>query len=92
MAIVLLTNFALIPYALFYDYSALVLTLFIISSELSAEKPLAWVQRGISILLLLSLFVGTNITYRYWVIVIFAIAFFVNNIYASSKNMTARLR
>ncbi len=91
-ATVLLVNFALIPYALFYDYSALVLTLFFVNSELSAKRPLIWVQRGMNILLLLSLFIGNNITYRYWVVVILATSFFINTIHAASKNETARLK
>ncbi len=90
-AIVLLVNFALIPYALFYDYSALALTLFFINSELSSEQRLVWVQRSMNILLLFSLFVGNNITYRYWVVVIISISFFINNIYIANKDKTARL-
>lgn len=90
-AIVLLVNFALIPYALFYDYSALALTLFFINSELSSEQRLVWVQRGMNILLLFSLFVGNNITYRYWVVVIISMSFFIKNIYIAGKYKTARL-
>ncbi len=85
MAMVLLVNFALIPYALFYDYSALVLTLFFINFELSAKVPLIWFQRALNTLLFFSLFVGDNITYRYWVIVIFAISLIVNGVFSLNK-------
>lgn len=90
-AMVILVNFALIPYALFYDYSALALTLFFINAELSAEQRLVWVQRSMNILLLFSLFIGNNITYRYWIIVIITLTFFINNIFTANKNKIARL-
>lgn len=68
MAVVILVNFALVPYALFYDYPSLVLTLFLVNAELSKRPTLVWIQRLMNGLILCSLFIGNNITYRYWIV------------------------
>ena len=70
MAVVILVNFALVPYALFYDYPSIVLTLFLINAELSESRKMIWIQSLMYGLVLASLFVGDNITYRYWIVVI----------------------
>lgn len=66
----LLVNFALIPYALFYDYPPLALTLFFINDWIAATPSLKWVQRLMNGSVFASLFIGDNISYRYWVVVI----------------------
>lgn len=71
MGQVILVNFALVPYSLFYDYPSLVLTLFLINAELSGRSRLVWMQWLMNGLILTSLFVGDNITHRYWIVVIF---------------------
>lgn len=69
-----LVNFALTPYALFYDYSVLVITLFHLNALLSQRPALIWIQRSMNGLVIASLFVGDNISYRYWIVVIFILA------------------
>lgn len=70
MAAVLLVNFALVPYALFYDYPSLVMVLFLVDAELSKRHTLVWIQRLMNGLILCSLFVGDNIAYRFWIVVL----------------------
>jgi len=70
MAVVILVNFALVPYALFYDYPSLVLILFLVNAELSKKPMMVWTQRLMNGLILCSLFVGDNIAYRYWIVVL----------------------
>ena len=70
MAAVLLVNFALVPYALFYDYPSLVLVLFLVNAELSKKPMMVWTQRLMNGLILCSLFIGNNIAYRYWIVVL----------------------
>ena len=70
MAVVILVNFALVPYALFYDYPSLVLVLFLVNAELSKKPMMVWTQRLMNGLILCSLFVGDNIAYRYWIVVL----------------------
>ena len=70
MAVAILVNFALVPYALFYDYPSLVLALFLVNAELSKKTPLVWIQRLMNGLILCSLFIGNNIAYRYWIVVL----------------------
>ncbi len=70
MALVVLVNFALLPYALFYDYSSLVLTLFWVNFRFSMKPALVWLQRGMNVFLFASLFIEDNISYRYWVVVL----------------------
>jgi len=67
---VILVNFALVPCALFYDYPSLVLTLFLVNAELSEGPKMVWIQGLVNGFVLVSLFVGDNITYRYWIVVI----------------------
>lgn len=69
-AYALLINFALIPYALFYDYASLTLSLFFINAALAKQPALIWLQRTMNILIAASLFVGGNISQRYWIVVI----------------------
>jgi hypothetical protein len=70
MAVILLLNFALVPYALFYDYPSLVLTLFVVNNDLSMEPRMGWMQYLMNGLILVCLFVGINISYRYWMVIV----------------------
>ena len=69
-----LVNFALTPYALFYDYSVLVVTLFYLNARLSLRPMLTRLQRLMNGLAIASLFVGDNISFRYWIVVIFILS------------------
>lgn len=69
-----LVNFALTPYALFYDYSVLVVTLFYLNARLSLRPMLTRLQRLMNGLVIASLFVGDNISFRYWIVVIFILS------------------
>jgi hypothetical protein len=69
-----LVNFALTPYALFYDYSVLVVTLFYLNARLSLRPMLTQLQRLMNGLVIASLFVGDNISFRYWIAVIFILS------------------
>ncbi|MBI3163407.1 MAG: DUF2029 domain-containing protein [Chloroflexi bacterium] len=69
-----LVNFALTPYALFYDYSVLVVTLFYLNARLSLRPMLTQLQRLMNGLVIASLFVGDNISFRYWIVVIFILS------------------
>lgn len=65
-ATALLAAFAVTPYALYYDYPALTLTLFY-ANDVTLRKPaLKWARFALNALVLFSLFVGTTISYRYW--------------------------
>jgi len=68
-ALALLVNFALIPYALFYDYPALTLTLFY-GNQLTLKHQ--WMRYAANALMVVSLFIGNIIPYRYWMILILA--------------------
>jgi hypothetical protein len=92
MALALLVNFALTPYALFYDYSPLVLTLFFVNFEFAEEPSLVWVQRAGNILVVSSLIVGNNIAYRYWIVVVLVCSLMIKNLYVAYKNITPNLK
>jgi len=79
MAVVILVNFALVPYALFYDYPSLVLTLFFINADLSEKPKMVWIQGLMNGLVLASLFVGDNITYRYWIVTVLFLHYSLTN-------------
>ncbi|GAB4547112.1 MAG: hypothetical protein Fur002_22790 [Anaerolineales bacterium] len=66
-AIAIAINFAVIPYALFYDYPALVIPLFYGNDLLLKQKGLRYAANA---LLVVSLFIGRIIPYRYWMVVI----------------------
>lgn len=70
VAAAVLINFALVPYALFYDYPSLSLT-FVYTNAGFVKKPqFAWVQWLMNGLIFASLFIGRDIRYRYWMVVI----------------------
>lgn len=69
-AYIFLANFIVTPYALFYDYVALTLTLFFVNAELAQQRSLNWLRYSMNLLLAVSLLIGENISYRYWMIVI----------------------
>lgn len=71
-AYLLLANFAVIPYALFYDYACLTLTLFYLNFEMTREALSVWTRRLMNGLVFASLFVGGNISHRYWIVIILA--------------------
>lgn len=81
LSLAVLVNFAVVPYALFYDYSSLVLTLFWVNYRFSLKPALVWVQRGMNVCLFASLFVGDNISYRYWMVVIIILAAVIGRLY-----------
>jgi hypothetical protein len=81
MAFALLVNFALIPYALFYDYSLMTLTLFFVNFKLKLQPSKIWLQRLANLLIFASLFVGDNISYRYWIVVILVVAVIFGRVY-----------
>lgn len=74
LAYLFLINFAFIPYALFYDYVCMTLTLFFINFELAKIPPLIWAQRLMNGLIVASLFVGADISHRYWIVVILSVS------------------
>jgi hypothetical protein len=63
----ILINFALVPYALFYDYPSLSLTLFYINYGFAKRQHLVWFQRLMNICIVVCLFIGDDIRYRYWI-------------------------
>src|SRR5690606_2739219 len=69
-ALVILVSFAVIPYTLFYDYPSLVITLFCINSGFMTKPKYIWAQRAMNSLIFVSLFIGEDIRYRYWIVVI----------------------
>ncbi len=86
MAVAVLVNFALVPYALFYDYPSLTLTLFYINAGFSEKPGLAWAQRIMNGLILASLFVGNNISFRYWIVIILLLAPIISRTFALPKD------
>lgn len=70
LALALAINFAMTPYALFYDYPSLAVTLFYLGAGLPCGDAAAWGRRLMHGLILLSLFVGDHIAYRYWIVVV----------------------
>ena len=72
-AVSLLVEFAITPYALFYDYPSLVVTLFHVNA-LPLHKPLAdWGRVVLNIFIMLSLFIGDTISFRYWIVIALAL-------------------
>lgn len=86
MPVAVWVNFALVPYALFYDYPSLSLTLFYINADFSEKPGLVWAQRIMNSLILVSLFVGNNISHRYWIVIILLIAAIFNRTFAMQKD------
>lgn len=82
MSSVILVNFALVPYALFYDYPPMVIPLFIVNSELAGKSGMGWPQTLMNGLVLYSLFAGDNIAHRYWIVVILLCFILVGRIVA----------
>lgn len=89
MAVAVWGNFALVPYALFYDYPSFSLTLFYINAELSERPKLVWVQGIMNCLILASLFVGNNISYRYWIVVLLMLATIFSRTFEIHKERAA---
>lgn len=83
-ALILLVNFAVIPYALFYDYPALVLTLFYANFSLLQKSSLTWMRNTANTLVLLGLFVGNTISFRYWIVIILTL-FMAVSIFSAKK-------
>lgn len=67
VALAILVNFAVIPYALFYDYPALTVTWLYANQRLLERKRIRFVANA---LIAASLFVGGIIPYRYWITII----------------------
>jgi hypothetical protein len=68
-AVLLLINFAIVPYALFYDYPSLVLTFFHINAVPLQRPWFIWTRYALNALAILSLSFGDNISYRYWLVI-----------------------
>lgn len=66
-SIILLANFAVIPYALFYDYPPLTISLFYGNVLSFKEVRYKWLRYAMHGLIGASLFVGDGIPYRYWI-------------------------
>jgi len=74
MSVGILVTFAVVPYALFYDYPSLALTLFFINFKFTQKPEFIWFQRLINFLIFFSLFIGDDIRYWYWMIVVLVAA------------------
>jgi len=72
-AMALLMNFAITPYALSYDYPALVLTLFHANHVSYQKSLLTFGQMALNGFVLFSLFIGTTISFRYWITIAIAL-------------------
>jgi hypothetical protein len=72
-AVVLLVNFAITPYALFYDYPVIVITFFYINSLRLTSSFSTWVRHVLNSFVLFSLFLGDTISFRYWIVVALAV-------------------
>lgn len=72
-AVAVLVNFAVIPYALFYDYSCLVLTFFYANLLMNDKPGWYWMRIIANTLVALSLFIGDTISYRYWIVIILSV-------------------
>jgi len=83
-----LANFALIPYALFYDYPVLTLTLFYLNEQASRKSILLWAQISANIMIVLGLFVGDKISFRYWIVIILVVFGMITHF--QELRMTAR--
>jgi len=91
-AVIILVNFAVIPYALFYDYPALVITLFFVNTLFVSTKPsLIWAGRIMNGFVLLNLFVGATISFRYWMVIVLAL-FVLLGYYVNSRNLVGGQR
>lgn len=69
-ALIILVNFMVIPYALFYDYPSLTVTLFYGNFLLMGRPSWRWARYAANALVLGALFVGNIIPYRYWITII----------------------
>lgn len=74
LAFVFLINYALIPYALFYDYPPLVLTIFYFN-QLFSRRMLSWAGILMNGAITFCLFIGDKIPYRYWMIVVLVLSY-----------------
>lgn len=88
-ALVILLNFTIIPYALFYDYPLLTFTLFSVNEKF-IQNRLTWLQRFMNALVFTSLFLGEDIRYRYWMIILF-ILFSIGAWYFSTERKSGNL-
>ncbi len=73
IAVAVLINFALVPYTLFYDYSALVITLFSGYALFAKFQKNTWLPYLVNIAILVSLLAGGGISCRYWITIILII-------------------
>lgn len=78
-AFAILANFAIIPYALFYDYPSLALTWLYCNHLLFKNSTLKWIRYIANTMILAGLFVGEIIPYRYWITIILTIFLALGN-------------
>ncbi len=69
MAVVFAVNFAIVPYALFYDYPCLALTMFHANAIPLRRRWFVLVRNGLNVFAVLSLFIGKGISFRYWLVI-----------------------
>jgi hypothetical protein len=84
-ALVILVNFAIAPYALFYDYPSQVIPMFLANSILLKTPSLKRLRIFANMLIAFSLFIGDGIPYRYWITVVL-IAFLAAGFYFERRN------
>ncbi|RJP51132.1 MAG: DUF2029 domain-containing protein [Anaerolineaceae bacterium] len=70
LALAILVNFMAIPYALFYDYPPLTITLFYGNFLLLKSPSLRRARYAANAFIVAALFVGDIIPYRYWITII----------------------
>jgi hypothetical protein len=84
-SVVILVNFAVIPYTLFYDYPSLVITLFWGNALLRQYPKFRWIRYTTNASIVLALFSGDIIPYRYWITIIL-ILFLAFGYFVTSRN------
>jgi len=84
-AVSILINFLIVPYALYYDYPPLVLALFH-ANDRPFRKPIFFIVRwALNILVFASLFIGTTISYRYWITIFVAALFALRGLASQNR-------
>lgn len=89
-AVAFLIGLAITPYALFYDYPPLILTIFWSNSILSGRPLIVWTRTMLTALVVCSLAIGDTISYRYWMIPVAALL--MATAYSAYKETTAGKR
>lgn len=88
--IAILINFAVIPYALFYDYPLIILTLCWCHARLVNYPKYKWIGYTVNSLLVFILFVGNSIPYRYWITITIALFLIISYFLRLNKQEVAQ--